>query len=137
MVTTALKTLQIRKWFENKSANNYKRSVIMYTVSMWFLFFDQLVLCYLFYIFSAPISGIIELHEGNFSVSSVAHSVDSSVKVATGSTRRSQSHKLSDASPVDSADGSLQQFVDNDNNEGEEFQKFLSNMWGERESYFR
>lgn len=97
-VTTALKTLQIGHWLSNKTKDNYNRSVVMYTISMWFLFFDQLVLCYLFYIFSAPISGIIDLHEGNFSVSSVAHSSESTKRVSLSPSLGQASIKLLDAS---------------------------------------
>jgi hypothetical protein len=83
MVTTALKTLQVGKWLSNNTENNFNRSIIMYTISIWSLFFDQLVLCYLIYTFSAPVSGIIDIHEGNLRLSSVSHRTDSTVRQST------------------------------------------------------
>ena len=42
----------------------------MYTISVWALFFDQLVLCYLFYTFSPKQTGKIDImNDGTLSVS--------------------------------------------------------------------
>lgn len=88
MVTTALKTLQVGKWLSSNTANNFNRSIVMYTISIWSLFFDQLVLCYLVFTFSAPVSAIIDMHEGNISLSSVSHRTDSTVRLSPSSSVR-------------------------------------------------
>lgn len=40
MVTTVIKTFQFGKWFGSKNKEQYKYGLIMYTVSLWCLFFD-------------------------------------------------------------------------------------------------
>lgn len=54
-VITLLKTIQVGKWFQNKSDQaSYRRALIEYTICLWFLFIDQFVLTYLFYILGRP-----------------------------------------------------------------------------------
>ena len=68
-VISGLKTFQFGKWFRDKNSETYKQALITYTISQWFLFIDQLVLTYLFYILGRPKMGAISLRHSNGSVS--------------------------------------------------------------------
>jgi hypothetical protein len=46
------KSYNIQQWIDNPTSSNYNTALFFYTVSMWLVFFDQLMLCYLFIKFS-------------------------------------------------------------------------------------
>lgn len=119
----------------------------MYTISVWALFLDQLVLCYLFYTFSAPVTGKIDISSsGEMSVSFYSSSVTQTLRQSQAITNRSSIQSIHLLQPE--VESGLQStsgrpsapcvMLDEDQPEEDgNFQKFMSNMWGEREAYFR
>lgn len=76
-VMTICRTAITTSWLGSSDNKNYQKSLITYIVSIWFLFLDQLVLCYLFYSSASATQGVIELtRDGHVSLSTVSNSTD-------------------------------------------------------------
>ena len=54
IVSAFLKIAEMKIYFSHEDTKSYNRSLVYYTISEWCLFFDELILCYLFIVFSAP-----------------------------------------------------------------------------------
>ena len=54
IVSAFLKIAEMKIYFSHENTKSYNRSLVYYTISEWCLFFDELILCYLFIVFSAP-----------------------------------------------------------------------------------